>query len=238
MHCALCKKENELRNSHIIPEFLYEPLYDEKHRLQLLSILASKGNSFKQQGLKEKLLCDSCEQKLSVWEGYARKVLKGGIPLVTRNEGSLIFIEGIDYKQFKLFQLSVLWRAGVSRQQFFEYVDLGPHEEFLRMQLLTEDPGNPGRYSCLMFGMKYEESILADLVVQPKKTKLDGRVAYSFVFGGFLWAFFVSGQQLPANLLAVTLCKDGKTAIMVRSVMEMRSLWSFTQKLSKLGRLP
>ena len=53
MPCALCHEERDIRNSHIIPEFLYEPLYDEKHRLQLLSIIPSQGNSFKQKGLKE-----------------------------------------------------------------------------------------------------------------------------------------------------------------------------------------
>lgn len=238
MQCALCHEEREIRNSHIIPEFLYEPLYDEKHRLQLLSVLPSQGNSFKQKGLKEKLLCDTCEQKLSVWEGYARKVLKGGVPLTTRTEGSVILIEGIDYKQFKLFQLSVLWRASASSQQFFEYVDLGPHEEVLRRQLVDEDPGSPGRYSCFMFGLRYEGNVVADLVVQPKRTKLNGRVAYNFVFGGFLWAFSVSRQELPPNLLATTLSEDGTTAIMVRSVLEMKNLFSFTKELSKLGRTP
>lgn len=238
MRCALCQEEREIRNSHIIPEFLYEPLYDEKHRLQLMSIIPSQGNSFKQKGLKEKLLCDACEQKLSVWEGYARKVLKGGVPLTIRTEGTVILIEGINYRQFKLFQLSVLWRAGVSSQQFFEYVDLGPHEEILRKQLVDEEPGSPTRYSCLMFGLKYEGDVVADLVIQPKRTKLHGQIAYNFVFGGFLWTFSVSGQELPTDLLATTLNVDGKIAIMVRSVMEMKNLFSFTKELSKLGRVP
>jgi hypothetical protein len=38
MPCALCLQEVELRRSHIIPKFLYETLYDDKHRLQVLSI--------------------------------------------------------------------------------------------------------------------------------------------------------------------------------------------------------
>lgn len=238
MRCALCHEERAIRNSHIIPEFLYEPLYDEKHRLQLLSVLPSQGNSFKQKGLKEKLLCDTCEQKLSVWEGYARKVLKGGVPLTIQTEGNIVLIEEIDYKQFKLFQLSVLWRASASSQQFFEYVDLGPHEEIVRRQLVNENPGSPGRYPCFMFGLKYEGDIVADLIVQPKRTILHGRVAYNFVFGGFLWAFSVSGQELPANLLSTTLSLDGKTVIMVRSVLEMKNIFSFTKELSDLGRLP
>src|SRR5665647_1213204 len=104
MRCALCLKEDELRESHILPEFLYEPLYDHKHRLQVLSTAQDKANSLMQKGLKEQLLCDTCEQKLSIWEGYARKVIRGELPLTMTGERSLIYIEGLDYKSFKLFQ--------------------------------------------------------------------------------------------------------------------------------------
>ena len=31
MKCALCKNNAELRNSHIIPELIYKPMYDDKH---------------------------------------------------------------------------------------------------------------------------------------------------------------------------------------------------------------
>lgn len=34
--CALCRNNAELRNSHIAPEFLYAPLYDEIHRVQVI----------------------------------------------------------------------------------------------------------------------------------------------------------------------------------------------------------
>lgn len=238
MRCALCQEQRELRNSHIIPEFLYEPLYDEKHRLQLLSIIPDQGNSLKQKGLKERLLCDLCEQKLSVWEGYARRVLKGGVPLTSKTEGNLLHIGGLDYPKFKLFQLSILWRAGVSSQQFFEYVELGPHAERLRRMLLEGDPGSPDRYACFMFGLKYELGTITDLIVQPGKKKLHGQTSYSFVFGGFLWAYLVSSQDMPAHLRPTTLRREGTTVILVRSVMEMKNLSSFAKRLSRLGRVP
>lgn len=46
MACALCRQERELKNSHIIPEFMYGSLHDEIHRFHLLSgvlILAHDG---------------------------------------------------------------------------------------------------------------------------------------------------------------------------------------------------
>jgi hypothetical protein len=124
--CALCLQPLELQRSHIIPEFLYESLYDDKHRLQVLSVLPDEPNWREQRGLRERLLCADCEGRLSKWERYASLVLKGGLPITYRREGNVVFISGLDYVQFKLFQLSVLWRAGASTLQFFEKVSPRP----------------------------------------------------------------------------------------------------------------
>lgn len=142
MRCALCLKDAELCRSHVIPEFLYESLYDEKHRLHVLSVLPDQPNWREQKGLRERLLCEACEQLLSPWERYASLVLKGGVPLAYRREGNVVFISGLDYRQFKLFQLSVLWRAGISSLPFFSKVKLGKHAETLRKCLLTGNPGS------------------------------------------------------------------------------------------------
>ena len=45
MKCKLCLKENKLSRSHIIPEFFYKPLYDEKHRINVLSLSHQQQNN-------------------------------------------------------------------------------------------------------------------------------------------------------------------------------------------------
>ena len=35
--CPLCNARSELLRSHVIPEFLFRPLYDDKHRYSILS---------------------------------------------------------------------------------------------------------------------------------------------------------------------------------------------------------
>ena len=238
MRCALCLQEAELRGSHVIPEFLYETLYDEKHRLQVLSIIPEQANWREQKGLRERLLCDECEQKLSVWERYASLVLKGGVPLTARQEGNIVHISGLDYRQIKLFQLSVLWRAGVSSLQFFENVQLGAHALTLRQLLLAGDPGSPERYGCFMFGLKHEAGAFTGVIMQPGKVRLSGHIAYRFVFGGFVWAMLVSGHDLGAPLNQCTLSASGNTVILLRNATEMGNLISFSVELGKMGRAP
>ena len=111
--CALCLESAELRNSHIISEFLYSTIYDEKHRFHVLEA-GGKYPYYEQKGYREPLLCQECETKLSKWETYARAILTGGKPLKYWREDSITWIRGIDYQRFKLFQLSILWRAGVA----------------------------------------------------------------------------------------------------------------------------
>ena len=113
MVCALCRRDRPLRRSHIYPEWIYKPLYDEKRRLEILSVVPEGRNEFKQKGLRENLLCDDCEQKISVWEGYARSIfVQPTKPLEYRREGAMIQVLGLDYAKLKLFELSILWRAG------------------------------------------------------------------------------------------------------------------------------
>lgn len=238
MPCALCLQEAELRRSHVIPEFLYETLYDEKHRLQVLSTIPEQGNWREQKGLREKLLCDECEQKFSVWERYASLVLKGGIPLTVKQESNIVHISGLDYKQFKLFQLSVLWRAGISSLQFFEKIQLGKHTEELRRLLLADNPGSPERYGCFMFGLKHGVGTFTGVIIQPGKVRLNGHIAYRFVFGGFLWAMLVSSHDLGAPLNQCTLSATGDTVLLLCNANEMNNLTAFSVELNKMGRMP
>ena len=120
MVCKLCKKDKKLLNSHIIPEFIYKPLYDEKHRFHVISTYKTKHKPIEQKGIREKLLCADCEQHLSAYEGYAKKVLFGGVQISVQKENGGIVISEINYKYFKLFQLSILWRASVSNLKMFK----------------------------------------------------------------------------------------------------------------------
>jgi hypothetical protein len=65
--CRLCGKPSPLQRSHIIPEFLYRPLYDEKHRISVVKV-GSDRIGYLQKGFTEALLCFGCEQKLALYE--------------------------------------------------------------------------------------------------------------------------------------------------------------------------
>jgi len=192
--CKLCHKKDPLRKSHIIPEWSYGSLYDEIHRYHVLEAAPSRTQRLHQKGIYERLLCQRCETELSKYENYARAVFSGG-PVNVKVAQHPIGLQllGLDYSKFKLFELSVLWRAGAARHEFFSEVDLGSHQEVLRKMLVNRDPGKYREYGCILIPLVIDGAHLLDFIVQPVAAARGDSMRYRFVFGGYVW-FYILGE--------------------------------------------
>jgi len=67
-NCALCKKSNDIRESHIIPSFVYRWLIDTSATGFIRC--GEVPNKRMQDGWRPKMLCGNCEQKFGAWEKY------------------------------------------------------------------------------------------------------------------------------------------------------------------------
>lgn len=237
MRCALCLSDEALKNSHIIPEFLYRSVYDEKHRLHQISADPNERNLYLQKGLREPLLCGQCEQRFSPWERYVSLLLNGGVDVGVQQEGKRLHLSKLDYSKLKLFQLSVLWRAGVSKLPAFSQVELGPHEERIRKMLLSNEPGSTETYGCLMFILMNEHELVRDLVVPPTWARLDGRKAYRFILGGLVFLYVVANHATPRFITDHYLQQDGAAIIKLQQMQELRFLMDWVAKVHNLGKL-
>lgn len=198
---------------------MYSALYDEKHKFYVLSASPSRPISTEQKGLREQLLCEDCETRISRWESYTSDLLSNRVPTVAKRTGDLIWVHGTDYTQFKLFQLSILWRAAVSSLPIFSKVALGPHEERLRKRLLAEDPGQPWEYGCALYALTTPTGVDRGLIVQPTLARIDGIHTYHFVFGGLIWLYFVSSHAPERAASAGFVQKNGRFAFLAMPSM-------------------
>ncbi len=237
MICRLCEKNAPLMKSHIIPEFLYSSMYDEKHRFHELSTNESKKNKFYQKGVTEKLLCGDCEQKLSKHERYASLFLNGGAQITYRLSGNFVIAEGLEYTSFKLFGLSILWRASVSSLDIFDQVILGSHEESLRKMMLHENPGKEYDFPFVMFPIICEGAVLQDLIMQPERTKVDGCNAYRFVFGGIVWVFIASSYRAPEAFISASISEAGALTMIPKRLEDMKFIVGMAQDLYRKGKV-
>lgn len=230
MICALCKKDRELRNSHIFPEFLFKCFYDSKHRFITVSLDDDTLLGHSQKGMREKLLCDECETKFSRYEKYARELFAGDI----RSEPiakDYIKLYGLNYKNFKIFGLSILWRADISSLKMFNDVFLGPHREVLRSLLYNEDPGHPMKYGFFLWALKDSEIDPRSVILAPTPHRVQGYNTYRFVFGGFLWIYFISKQNLPEHLARHFINEKGE---MIMAICKLREVAFINSALNKV----
>lgn len=147
--CKLCLQTKPLlKKSHIIPDTLYDQLYDTKHALKVLTkkdrtSTSSSVSSLPTAPYEGNILCRHCDNvTLGGLDDYASRLLLGKGPTLSPQPtaqfhsvaggGGMLELDNFDYRQFKLFLMSVFWRAHHSQQRFFSEVQLGPYEERFR----------------------------------------------------------------------------------------------------------
>jgi hypothetical protein len=218
--CRLCTERRPLRESHIQSKFLWRK-----------SGVTGAGKTFavrsrtheglnephRQDGLKERLLCEQCECRLQRWEDYAsRKLFGKNSPVVHRRDGHFLW-EGLDYHKLKLFQMSLLWRMGVSTNPYYGFVELGKHQEILRRMLLREDPGEPWRYGCTCVLLKMTDKPLLAIFSQPHRVPFRGHQGYH-------WWIAVTSHRPPPLLCASFLTREGTWALLQEHFMKFAYL--------------
>jgi hypothetical protein len=208
--CKLCGQLKELRNSHIIPEFLYSNLYNQKHQMMGINGVGNRGWKPLQKGITEKLFCESCEQLLNDY--YEKPFLKQWImtPQLPDpwNVTDVHWIH-IDYSSFKLFHLSVLFRAGVSSLPTFAAVKLGPHEDKLRKFIISYNPGESWQYPIFAYAVVHHKTNkIIQMITQPQQSKFGGRRCYGIMYGGAEWWVMVASDR-NSEYEQISLKSDG-----------------------------
>ncbi|MFZ5905658.1 MAG: hypothetical protein ACOYZ8_19155 [Chloroflexota bacterium] len=210
-----------------MPEFFYLPMYDELHRA--MSVPSDQKENYIQKGVREYLLCRACETRLSRYEGYAAKLIKE-IPNFSKDEkGLFVYSDGVDYKQFKLFQLSVLWRASISQNRMFVNVNLGgKHEERIRNMLDKGTPGKSTDYGCIVL-MIPDPKKIHRVIWSPTRGKILKHNGYRFMTGNLFWHFIASSHPIDKTLQPFFVQETGRFTIWI-------SPWSEQDVYSRIAK--
>ena len=197
--CKLCGKSAKLiKQSHIIPNFMYQGLFDETNRMILMPLgNQSEKSRFYQTGFFDKyILCKKCENEiLAKLEKYSSTILYGGKsrnpPLFEKRKGPdgvrSVGISNLDYSQFKLFLLSILWRSHISLNKFFNKVSIGEHESVLRKMIISGNAGREDDYKIVIVAIKDRVDNLVRIMPNPEVTKYDGGHFATFFISGFIY---------------------------------------------------
>lgn len=207
--CKLClKTKNLCRESHIIPKFLYKLLKGENN---LLIFVNNEQTQRRYNGEYESnILCESCDsQIIGKLEDYVAKFMYNQFPKSSSRLESVdgieyLIIEGdvsYDYKKYKLFLASLLWRSSISSRPFFQQIKLSSKDEdSLRNMILNSEPGDPDLYTCFLHlpplvslpkGSRGFDTLYMP-TMSPMMIKMDGWEICKFVIQGMSFYFLIS----------------------------------------------
>ncbi len=228
--CKLCQSGQKLlKKSHIIPEFLYKSLYDKNHRLVKFDAversIGIENISNPPKGEYEGgLLCQKCDSNIiGKYESNISKLLSTSKSNKLKckkiiNDTSVEFthIENVNYTDLKLFLLSILWRASISKRASFKEVDLGPYEEKIRIQLFEGMPSGDMQIPIVVFSWRNDSNATTDIIAQPRRHKKWGTsfgTYYSIILIGYIVVYFVSANIIPKELISMRLNSNNSLSI-------------------------
>jgi len=171
LKCKFCHKEvPKLVDAHIISRSFFKVTRGKGKHSVLLTVDEKKlGKKFKQAGVSNKtILCEQCERLFTPYgqHGFEAVVemLKSKQEFRDAFGNSYAYIATkADYNLFKLFILSVLWRASVSKIESYECIKLGIHEERIQEMLANNNSGGENDYPIICFhqtGQHYPSTVL------------------------------------------------------------------------------
>ncbi len=193
-HCALCLENKDLVKSHIIPNSFFKRI-KPKGKATEINVYSAKPRRTVQNSWYENLLCSDCETLLSEWERYSIGVIYTPEVVGVKKEiGSKLGERwfGVDYKKFRLFQLSILFRSAVAKGSAYANVRLSEKElTQLRDSLVKSDPIEPHKYGCIVSVLlnPVDNKKLNKTVGSPSFDIRNGRKQFIFVFGGYIWEY-------------------------------------------------
>jgi hypothetical protein len=215
--CRLCQTTKAIERSHIISRFLWKNSLlahrkDNKGFDFICQDQSEWAEKDKKSGFFEPILCHGCEKIRNRLETYMAGVLYNHKNLVRDPTPGHRIIEGLCYKQFKLFTMFNLFMMGMSKHPFYAAVDLGDrHASKLRDMLLRDDPGEPWEYGTIWSRMLFAGQPLEGLAIPPDRIRWGSKyLAYRNVFAGIWWVTFCSSHHTVGYEDSSFIGRDGR----------------------------
>lgn len=216
MSCRLCLQNKPLCGSHIISECFYEKVYDSKHRFLPLST-DDTSLQFQQKGFREDLLCRDCESLLSGWESTLKRDFvdigneTSNFLTINQVHPKILKVENLNYDNFKLGVLSLLWRFSITSHPVFQKYNLGPYEEKLRKLLLAAASVPENHYPVIVAKCKLDNQYFPDVMMgfPPHKTS-QSRTVCRFIIWGHLVTVLVTDHANVDDFKTIYLKQSGE----------------------------
>ncbi|MDC6363274.1 MULTISPECIES: hypothetical protein [Flavobacteriaceae] len=209
-------------------EFLHKDMFDEHHKLiafdpkELLkkNPRISRPSSGTYEG---GLLCEKCDNAIiGKYETYASKLYNEKLNNADKirchysksiDNIKVLELSNINYSSFKLFLLSLLWRANISSRDEYRDVNLGPYGEKIRYAILNEDSGND--LDTIITITKLDPAAnFSTFIGQPRRHKIGQSTSYSIIINGYIIVYHLKENDISEKAKHHRLKEDGTLTIL------------------------
>jgi len=185
---------------------MYKGLFDENHFIAPIDLIQFKRKKLLPNGFYDSnILCENCDNKiLGKLESYSSIVIWGGkvnsdsYPKYEQKVNHLnqkfLHLTNVDYIKFKLFLLSIIWRASISRQKIFKAVSLEEHENKIRKMIFENNPGTEEDYPVGIFILTQNNESPTKMISNPLPVEIDNNLSYIFLINGLVINCKIEGQ--------------------------------------------
>jgi hypothetical protein len=234
MKCKLCNQEKKLIKAHIFPKSLYRPLLAGGQPLSVLSTSPASHPYKSRIGFYDtEILCQECEKIFSPWDDYVQKILlaepKEKDYLINNDQKFAIKMD-VDYAKLKLFFISLLWRASVSKFYFFQKIKLEPFEQKLKNMILKGDPGDAETFAVTL--AKFEDP-LGMIMPDPLRHRFDDVNYCLFYLAGYV-AYIKTDKRPSAEFLKDLVMNPDRPLIIILRDLKRSKEFPLMKKVAKM----
>lgn len=189
---------------------MYKYCYDEKHSFIEFNASRNSHNKRRRKGIYERLLCIDCEGILQKYEDYGKTILYDEVKPFIKQKRKAYYTTEYDYKKFKLFSLSLLWRASICNLSMFNLINLGPYEETLRDILFYEKLIQVNEFPCFIWQLQNGPSLADGVFMEifPTKAKKDRKTVYHLIIDGLYFFFGVGLCSIQTFRNGSSICPE------------------------------
>ncbi len=224
MVCKFCGNQKaKLIKAHIVPACFYREI--KKDSGPLLIAQGGEHNKKSPTGVYDKnILCATCDGKIGKWDNIAIQFFTDTSKWLKKDAKGETYYEiwAYDYKALKLFFISLIWKASVSKNTMYKYVNLGPFEQKALNHLRTEDPGSIHDFSVILYkfsstidpNFMYNSNGQIKAMLNPVADRKDGFNYYRFYLNEFILLIKVDKRPLKKPFLNLALEENKPLFIM------------------------
>lgn len=232
--CKFCGEEKQLVQSHIIPKCLHAT--NQGRMVGINTTPKFDMNPNAQNGYKEPLLCADCDNKLGVFDNYAKKFFCDIIPNATTdvsNGFDIYYIQSdkFDYEKLYKFFVSVLWRFGVSSKR----VDLKKYQQIAFDILTDKIPIQPDLFLPIICKKEVEHP--SNYVTGMSPGRFTGKHAYCLKIPGYEITIVINTQHSSnpeiIEMYKTYFCKNCVKVIKMNTLSTIDKLLSYKVKSNK-----